>query len=248
MAEPTHEGTHNYRDRLVLLGIFIFFVVAGSICLQYWRIKNNEGYALGCLRQIVTAQHQCSSSAYVDQDSDGTGEFCLLGELAGTIEVRTCGSNCKRLNPTFINPSLGPQGEDPWSRANGYLFQVFLPCSPWPLTDKGQEAQIGLLFYDPRQRTLIDAQENNFRLYAWPKHSGISGVRCFAATRGDILTASNRQDQSVSAFRYSGEVRTPLFDAAVRKNEQDDNVSFAGNCKTGEGKDGQIWVATEDWR
>src|SRR4029077_13333147 len=53
------------------------------------RLSANEAAAISTLRSISSAQAQLQSSAAIDCDADGSGEYGYFAEMAGTKSMRT---------------------------------------------------------------------------------------------------------------------------------------------------------------
>jgi hypothetical protein len=195
------------------------------------RISANEGSAIGSLRTMATAQAQYQSQSQSDQDNDGTGEFGLLGELAGTAPRRSNPARIKA-NPSFVTAALGPVGTLNYSTKSGYRVQMILPGL---ITDSGTAT--GMTYTLPG--VTVDAQETKWRMYAWPVAVKASGIRCFGVDQAaEVLAAAN---MSGTNYRYSGGSTMPSYTAAVPTTDADNNM-FNGNMTAGTGTDTQRWA------
>ena len=53
------------------------------------RLTANESAAIATLKNISSAQAQCQSSAVIDTNGNGAGEYGFFAELSGRVGVRT---------------------------------------------------------------------------------------------------------------------------------------------------------------
>jgi hypothetical protein len=131
------------------------------------RMRANETSAIGTLKCISAGQEQFRCSTSVDQNSNGMGEYGLLGELAGGREYRGGGGSCK--DSPFIPSMFSTPDKKGRIRRSGYYFIVYLPGREKSMCDA--DARIG---------EGADKQEENYVVYAFPEEPGKSGARVFA--------------------------------------------------------------------
>jgi prepilin-type N-terminal cleavage/methylation domain-containing protein len=180
------------------------------------RISANEAAAISSLRSISSGQTQIRSSAVIDSDSDGSGEFGYFGELAGTVPMRIDGGGAPAaglaidtLKPPVLSSSFGRVNGGVVSRS-GYDFQMWLPdATAGGLTPGIAEDPTGgkanAPFPDPNNC------ENLWVCYAWPMQANGAGTRAFVVNQeGDMLQCLNRSPS------YSGTAKMPAFDEAYK--------------------------------
>ena len=180
------------------------------------RVSANESAAISTLRSIASAQAQLQSSAAVDVDQDGGGEYGFFAELAGTASLReTDGAGgiqvaalaAEALAPPMLSGALGIVDANGFVNRSGYLFQMWLPnAANVGVTELANSAGA-----DPANAPDSNNSEVIWSCYAWPQNAGQTGNRVFFINQdGDILQSNNR-DQ---AAPYNGAATTPAFDAA----------------------------------
>jgi prepilin-type N-terminal cleavage/methylation domain-containing protein len=130
------------------------------------RGRANETAAVSNLKLIRTAQAQFQSSAVVDLDRDGIGEYGFFRELTGAVGVRT----------TADASSVGSPIE-----RTGYMYRMLLPQADGTAV---RETVNGAL-PDPVD---TDLAEVAFCAYAWPTGYAQTGNRTFFVNlNGDVL-------------------------------------------------------------
>jgi hypothetical protein len=134
---------------------------------------------------LVKLQHRFRLEGHVDEDDDGAGEFCTLGEMVGTHCFR---GTTKRHGEKLLAGALAPDGT---YRIDGYRYAVWLP-GPGGIAVR--ETKNGLA----GGRTDPDLAEKSWVLYAWPEAYGRTGFRTYVATQGGFAL-------QVIADRYSGD-------------------------------------------
>ena len=75
-------------ELMIVVAIIAIIASIAIPRLMSARLSANESAALSTLRSISSAQAQLQSSAAIDSDADGGGEFGYFGELAGTRTIR----------------------------------------------------------------------------------------------------------------------------------------------------------------
>lgn len=228
-------------ELMIVVAIIAIIAAIAIPGLLRARISANEGAAIGTLRTVSTSQAQFQSQAQVDQDVDGTGEFGLMAELAGTANRRyPNAANLPKANPTFVTPVLGPKGTNVYGSKSGFLFKVYLPGATVAISDNGTSNQPGLVATSAA--AIIDGQETKFRAYGWPISTRTTGMRCFAVDQAaEVLASPNINGTN---YRYNGAPSFPSYSAAALAADPSDGPTmFEGAMTTGTGRDGQVWGA-----
>lgn len=220
-------------ELMIVVAIIAIIAAIAIPGLLRARISANEGSAIGSLRTISTSETQFQTEQVVDQDNDGTGEFAFLAEMAGTAIPRGATAT---VSPAYIPSVLGPTGAAVRSNKSGYHFQMFLPGSSAALSDTGSTTPTVLT---TTNQAVIDAQEVNFRCFAWPQKRTNTGNRAFALdSTAEVLSTVN------TVKMYDGTTSTVAFDAAVDSGTTDAASTFSGLFKSNiTGKDGGKWIA-----
>jgi prepilin-type N-terminal cleavage/methylation domain-containing protein len=202
------------------------------------RLSANESAAISTLRSISSAQAQMQSSAAVDTDSDGGGEYGYFAEVAGTVGMReddgagapTNGADL--LSPPMLSTALG-NVEDGVVTRSGYVFQMWLPddANAGVAEDTDGGSVDGAT--DP------DGAENYWGCYAWPLDFGSTGNRVFFINHeGDILQYNNRGTEN-----YTGIAGGPDFAAAL--SGADMSFGLANSAAGVAGNDGENWTVVQ---
>ena len=215
------------------------------------RMSANENAAIATLRSIAAAQQQVSSSSSVDTDGDGGGEYCYIGELAGTAPVRALDPatltpiiGAMRLVPTHMPTPFGDVQADAAGdgvvERQGYLYKIYLPdanVDPALPTGAYPEAAAG-----GTNPALLGAWgsgncEAMWCAYAWPV-SGQNGTRAFFINHeGDVIAHDNK------GGAYVGLNNPPPFDAALNDALAGDFDQPLGLAALGNtSNDGNLWV------
>lgn len=216
------------------------------------RMSANENAAIATLRALAAAQQQVNASAVVDTDADGGGEYCYIGELAGTTPVRELDQatmtpviGATRLVPTHLPTPFGDLRADASGdgcvERQGYLFKVFLPDATvdaaLPTGAYPESASGGT---DPAR--LANWGSGNCEImwcaYAWPVRPGQTGTRVFFLNQeGDVIAHDNK------GGAYRGLVSAPTFDAALSNAVPGDFDQPLGLATRGHvANDGNLWV------
>ena len=204
------------------------------------RLSANESAAISTLRSISSAQAQLQSSAAIDVDQDGGGEYGYFAELAGTVGLReddgagTIDATGPNLAPPMLSGALGNVDGNGMVQRSGYLFAMFLPDAA--NAGEGELAAGGVDTANPPD---ADQTEIFWCCYAWPLQFGQTGNRVFFVNQdGDILQSNNRDEN------YSGAGTAPAFDAAYTTD--DDMSSATANAAAGNaGQDTNTWTVLQ---
>jgi len=176
------------------------------------RLAANESAAIATLRSLSSAQAQIQSSAAIDTDSDGGGEYGFLAELAGTIAMRiddgagapTLGAATDLLAPAVLSSAFGGVDANGVVTRSGYCYSVFLPDGATPAVGVAEVPAGG-------GATGPDNCEILWCAYSWPAQFGQSGNRAFFINQeGDLLQTNNR----TVATQYTTAAGGPAYSAA----------------------------------
>ena len=204
------------------------------------RLAANEAAAIATLRSISTAEATFRSTAAVDTDGDGSGEFGYLAEMAGQSSMRVCAAGAPAQGGAndFLNPSILPAGMGQMQTGivsrSGYYFQVWLPDATY--AGIPEEPTGGCLtgpVPDP------NCGEIAWSCYAWPMEAGSTGTRVFFINQeGDLLVCSNRQ-----ATQYTGDPSNggtaPNYDEALLTTG---DMSSHYRMSVAGGADNTVWA------
>jgi prepilin-type N-terminal cleavage/methylation domain-containing protein len=216
------------------------------------RMSANENAAIATLRSIAAAQQQVNSSSSVDTDGDGGGEYCYIGELAGTAPVRALDLatlvpviGATRLVPTHMPTPFGDIQADVAGHGcverQGYLYKIFLPdANVDAALPTGGYAEAAAGGTDPARLAAWGSGncEVMWCVYAWPVRPGQTGTRAFFLNQeGDIIAHDNK------GGAYTGLLSTPAFDAALSDVVPGDFDQPLGLATLGNtANDGNLWV------
>lgn len=213
-------------ELMIVVAIIAIIAAIAIPGLLRARISANEGAAIAALRTMSVSQVQFKGQMQIDRDIDGIGEFATIGELASEDNIR--GTSVK-VSPNYIstayasNVALAANGNA--AQKSGYYFKVYLP---------GIETE-DVVIVTPTDN-IINAQEEGYRIYAWPVSKKNSGNRVFVIDQGaESLGCGN-----LLATPYSGTTSVPAFDAAAPTN----STLFDLPLKKGTGRDGGTWAPT----
>ena len=180
------------------------------------RLAANESAAIATLRSLSSAQAQIQSSAAIDTDADGGGEYGYFAELAGTFPMRISVAGAAaagvvgtdELTPAVLSSAFGIVDANGVVTRSGYCYAVHLPAAgAAPIAGIAENAGggAGAVFPGSNNAEIL------WCAYAWPITFNQSGNRAFFINQeGDLLQMNNR----VVAAQYSGAAAGPAFDAA----------------------------------
>jgi len=208
------------------------------------RLAANESAAISTLRSISSAQAQLQSSAAIDSDSDGGGEYGFLGELAGTDLLRIDNGSgvavlstllTDTIDPPMLSSQFGDIAASVVSRS-GYVFQIFLPTAAG--VGAAEAAGGGM---DATAVVDADNSEVFWCAYAWPLDEGQTGNRAFFINQeGDLLQFNNRIDTP-----YSGAAAGPDWDAAFTNGATATDGMGAQIAAGAQGEDNNTWTPVQ---
>jgi hypothetical protein len=164
-------------------------------------ISYSEIRAASRLRSICMGQLVFVGETVVDQDRDGKGEFGWLAEITAARPPR---GSTTALQSAVVDRSLGETGPHAGVVVHeGYCFVLYLPDGKG-----GWERETAAS--PPSDPAMADAQEQDFRAYAWPEERGRTGWRSFAIDASGVLRATSLEDQKT----YSSPLEIPHAAAA----------------------------------
>lgn len=228
----TRQTTSGFTLVELMIVVAIIAIIASIAIpnLLSSRTIANESAAIATLRSIASSQAQCRSSAAIDTNGNGSGEYGFLAELSGATGVRSDesgGVSTQRITPAVLSGAFGGVQNSRITRS-GYLFQMFLPSSAAaPLTEAAAGGGAGVSVAAAESEIL-------WSCYAWPASRGNSGRRAFFVNQwGEVLSCSN------DVARYNG-LLGPGGTAAVLGTVGGANMasSIAANAT---GQDGEVW-------
>ncbi len=228
-------------ELMIVVAIIAIIASIAIPKLMSARLSANESAAVATLRSLSSAQAQLQSSAAIDTDADGGGEYGYFAELAGTVPLRVSNAgvpalgaaNQDELNPSVLSAAFGVVNNSIVSRS-GYNFQMWLPgATAGGVTPGVAEAANGGAAAFPDS----DNCEILWACYAWPMNVQNTGNRAFFVNQeGDLLQTQNR-----GAAAYDGVATTPTFDAAYTVAGDMGSPLAIGVA----GQDGNIWVPVQ---
>ncbi len=205
------------------------------------RLAANESAAIATLRSLSSAQAQLQSSAAIDSDSDGGGEYGYLAELAGTIAMRiddgtgapAVGAATDLLNPAVLSSAFGNVDANGVVTRSGFCFSVYLPDGNTPAVGVAENAGGGM----GATATGPNNCEIMWCAYAWPAQFGQSGNRAFFINQeGDLLQMNNR----TVATQYTGAAGGPAYSAAYTAADMGSAIASGAA-----GVDTNTWVPVQ---
>ena len=205
------------------------------------RLAANESAAIATLRSLSSAQAQIQSSAAIDTDADGGGEYGYFGELAGTDPMRisnagvpAAGAAADTLNPAVLSSAFGNVDANGVVTRSGYCFAIFLPDGAAVPVGIAEAAGGGAGAAFPGS----DNAEILWCGYAWPQNVGNSGNRAFFINQeGDLLQTTNR---GTGGPQYNAAAGGPAWSAAYTAADMSSNIASGAA-----GVDLNTWVPVQ---
>lgn len=227
-------------ELMIVVAIIAIIASVAIPRLMAARLSANESAAISTLRSLTSAQAQVQSSAAIDTDGDGSGEYGYFGELSGAQPCRVSVAGVAAagvaptdiLNPSVMSAAFGTIANSVVTRS-GYHFQIWLPDNN-PNPDGLAEAPGGGAAGMPGSNN----GEVMWCAYAWPVTFGQTGNRCFFVNQeGDIYQYNNRGPQVYSTIA-NAPTATAIYKTAT------DMGSGIGDATTLP-SDGNTWVPVQ---
>ncbi len=202
------KGAFTLIELMIVVAIIAIIAAIAIPKLVMAKRSANEGAATGNLETIANAQTVFLMAKIVDQDSDDSGEFGLLGELSGEIIPRTetaVLSSAVAPAPQQFNTG-GSGGTDGCVGRTHYYYRIYLARTDDgagtitlgdDLTLGGLPGTAGASIVDSNA---INDQELHCVAYAWPEVAGKTGNRTFAITEG----GNSYWTEMVAGLTYQG--------------------------------------------
>lgn len=230
-------------ELMIVVAIIAIIASVAIPKLMSARLSANEAAAIATLRSLSSAQAQIQSSAAIDTDADGGGEYGYFGELSGIDPLRvtdgmgapTAGTAMvDELNPSVLSSAFGNVANSQVTRS-GYTFQVFLPDGAAAVAGVPEAATGGA---NAGAFPNANNAEIMWCAYAWPTNAGSTGNRVFFINQeGDLLQMNNR-----IAVPYTAGTG-PAFGAAFSANDMSSAPSIGGVPAAAQ--DMNIWVPVQ---
>ncbi|MEQ8764896.1 MAG: type II secretion system protein [Planctomycetota bacterium] len=188
-----------------LMAVIMIIAVIASFTLPTVfssRASANEKSVIATMRTLVTGQSALRSSAKIDTNSNGVGEYGYLAELSGGMTLR---GGFPPLDPPLLSAAFRNVTDGTVIRS-GYVFRMFLPDADGiglpEASDGGPQGGAN----DPDAAM----SETFWACYAWPVTFGVSGrVALFANQQGEILKTTNETQQYGNLVSSGGNVPAP---------------------------------------
>ena len=136
MKQRTNAG-FTLIELMIVVAIIAIIASVAIPRLMAARLSANESAAISTLRTLSSAQAQIQSSAAIDTDADGGGEYGFFAELSGQVPMRVSAAGLPvagllgtdNLNPAIMSAAFGNLNGSSQVVRSGYTFQMFLPAA-----------------------------------------------------------------------------------------------------------------------
>jgi prepilin-type N-terminal cleavage/methylation domain-containing protein len=229
-------------ELMIVVAIIAIIASVAIPRLMAARLSANESAAISTLRSLTSAEAQVQSSAAIDTDGDGSGEYGFFGELSGAqpCRITVAGvpaagvAGTDNLNPPVMSAAFGVVQNSVVTRS-GYHFQIWLPDAATPPDGTAEALTGGAGAAMPGSNN----GEVMWAAYAWPVTFSQTGNRCFFVNQeGDIYQYNNRGPGPVYSTVAAGPAATAIYKAAG------DMGSGIGDATTAP-SDGNNWVPVQ---
>jgi prepilin-type N-terminal cleavage/methylation domain-containing protein len=207
-------------ELMIVVAIIAIIAAIAIPNLLRSRMAANESTTVGSLKTVATQQAIFRQQAEVDQNGNGTGEYGLLGEMAGEIALRP--ASTRIANPAYISQQFRTQGSAGNGTAlkSGFLFMIHLSnATAGNLLATGNDQDLGgtpAAGGAAADVAAMPLQESTFALYAWPAEIRSSGSRAFFinevgevyVTRMDVATYDSTAAEPAANAAYMGNIFT----------------------------------------
>jgi prepilin-type N-terminal cleavage/methylation domain-containing protein len=232
-------------ELMIVVAIIAIIASIAIPRLMSARLAANESAAIAALRSLSSAQAQIQSSAAIDTDADGGGEYGSFGELSGAQPLRVSNAGVPgagavgtdELTPAVMSQAFGVLNADAVVTRSGYAYKIYLPGAGAAPAGIPEEANGGFNagpFPDP------DNGEILWCAYAWPQDAGNTGNRTFFINQeGDLTSTANRGVGAYTGATTGAGVH-PAFSAAYTVADMAAPMAI-GTA----GVDNNVWVPVQ---
>jgi prepilin-type N-terminal cleavage/methylation domain-containing protein len=233
-------------ELMIVVAIIAIIASIAIPRLMSARLAANESAAIAALRSLSSAQAQIQSSAAIDTDADGGGEYGCFGELSGAQPLRTSNAGAPaagnagvdELNPSVLSQAFGVLNAEAVVTRSGYCYKIFLPGAGAAPVGVPEEAGGG---FNAGPFPDSDNNEILWCCYAWPQDAGNTGNRAFFINQEGDLTATANRGAAPVVYTGAGDNTThPAFSAAYTAADMASPMAIGVA-----GVDTNVWVPVQ---